>query len=394
MKFKNRICIFFVLFIFLVIVFLINSSTKLNYISDLINLEKKDFVQKNNIKSNFYLQFDNRIIDQDGLYLFNFTKNVSFPVLFSNKTYIAVIKNISEKYNIYHNRIGYFYKNGTPIWIKEMPAHHHIEKTKSDTFLVPVKYERLYMNRTVSFDKIIEFDIDGNIIWEWDGFEHLNELFKFLDKKYLDYLPSDINHLNDDHSPYQVIFYPQTNETYYNYFHLNYVHEINNINENVKILFLKEGNLLVSLAALDVIVIIDKETGKILWHFGPNELDGQHSPIVLKNGTVCVFDNGFVKKNFDYKSRVLFINPLSNKIYNEISYVDNHFLNSEKHGYVDVFDDNLFLISNSFMNEAFIVDDSSNVFWSWKDEDDYRNESFIYYRMRSINNGIVESFLN
>ena len=54
----------------------------------------------------------------------------------------------------------------------------------------------------------------------------------------------------------------------------------------------KQGNLLFSLRAVDIIGIIDPEKDSIVWAWGPGVLDGQHQPTMLPDGNILIFDNG------------------------------------------------------------------------------------------------------
>ena len=70
------------------------------------------------------------------------------------------------------------------------------------------------------------------------------------------------------------------------------------------------GNIVFSYRSLDVIGVIDRETGLIVWAWGPGELDGQHKPHVLANGNLLIYDNGTLRGY----SRVIELNPLSGNI--------------------------------------------------------------------------------
>jgi hypothetical protein len=61
---------------------------------------------------------------------------------------------------------------------------------------------------------------------------------------------------------------------------------------------------------VDVIGVIDKETGWIVWAWGPGVIDGQHKPHMLANGNILIFDNGTLRGY----SRVIELNPLSGQI--------------------------------------------------------------------------------
>lgn len=72
----------------------------------------------------------------------------------------------------------------------------------------------------------------------------------------------------------------------------------------------KPGNLVFSYRSVDIIGVIDRETGKIVWAWGPGILDGQHKPHILENGNLLIFDNGTLRGY----SRVIEFNPLTEEI--------------------------------------------------------------------------------
>lgn len=71
-----------------------------------------------------------------------------------------------------------------------------------------------------------------------------------------------------------------------------------------------EGDLLISVRNLNIIVVIDQNDGRLRWAWGEQELQHQHSPSPSRDGTFVVFDNGH-KREF---SRILEVVPSSNEI--------------------------------------------------------------------------------
>ena len=61
---------------------------------------------------------------------------------------------------------------------------------------------------------------------------------------------------------------------------------------------------------VDIIGVIDRDTGHIVWAWGPGELDGQHKPHMLPNGNILIFDNGTLRGY----SRVIELDPLTGEI--------------------------------------------------------------------------------
>jgi hypothetical protein len=70
------------------------------------------------------------------------------------------------------------------------------------------------------------------------------------------------------------------------------------------------GNIVFSYRSLDVIGVIDRESGLIVWAWGPGELDGQHKPHVLPNGNLLIYDNGTLRGY----SRAIELDPLTGDI--------------------------------------------------------------------------------
>lgn len=92
-----------------------------------------------------------------------------------------------------------------------------------------------------------------------------------------------------------------------NVFHTNHVEWFDGSLAKLSPLY-RRGNLLVSLRNLNTIMILDGTTHEILWLWGPGNLTLQHSPVLLPNGDVLVFNNG---RGF---SSVVEVNPMNNLV--------------------------------------------------------------------------------
>lgn len=69
--------------------------------------------------------------------------------------------------------------------------------------------------------------------------------------------------------------------------------------------------VLVTLRHQNLIAIVDLEQEKLLWTWGPGELEFPHEARWLENGNILVFDNGSKQRNF---SRLVEVDPSSEKI--------------------------------------------------------------------------------
>ncbi len=179
-------------------------------------------------------------------------------------------------------------------------------------------------------DAIIEVDWEGNILWEWTCSDHFNEL-------------------GFDEAAKNVLF-RDPNTRFFGEHHAGDWMHINSVSFVGPNRFYDEGderfhpkNIIWDARESNIIAIIDKKTGKIVWKLGPDYsgketagmgwIIGQHHAHIIPrglpgDGNLLVFDNGgwggyglpnpsslFGQKNVlrDY-SRVLEINPVTLKI--------------------------------------------------------------------------------
>jgi len=147
-------------------------------------------------------------------------------------------------------------------------------------------------------DCLIEVNWAGEIVWEWHTYEHFDE-FGFTDaaKQGIADAAGDWAHANSvsiipDNSHTDPAFTP--------------------------------GNIMVSYRGLNTVVIIDRQTGDIVWKMGPNDYQsiGQHDAYMIGPdrpgaGDIMLFDNGLsagyppVSRAY---SQVLEIDPVSRAV--------------------------------------------------------------------------------
>jgi len=85
---------------------------------------------------------------------------------------------------------------------------------------------------------------------------------------------------------------------------------------------LPNGDVLTTLHHLDTVCIIDKKSGDIKWRWGRGELAHPHSPNMLDNGNILVFDIGQHRQGMVISySRILEVNPNTGEI--EWEYMDD-----------------------------------------------------------------------
>ena len=123
---------------------------------------------------------------------------------------------------------------------------------------------------------LIEVTTNGQFVWEWLSWEHL------------DPEKDVITAVQDDRDVWTVA---------------------NGVSE------MPDENLLVSFRDISTVVMINRRTGAIYWKLGAPPLSGQHAPHILSNGNVLLFDNGPHRLDHSFPfSRVLEIDPATKAI--------------------------------------------------------------------------------
>ncbi|NOY81424.1 MAG: hypothetical protein GXP31_10525 [Kiritimatiellaeota bacterium] len=146
---------------------------------------------------------------------------------------------------------------------------------------------------------MIEVTRDKELVWEWRGEEHLDELQALLST-----------------DGWAHLMERATGQFAFDWAHNNTLQLIppNAAYEREKAAGVrprfKPGNIVFSYRSVDVIGVIDYPSGEIVWAWGPGVLDGQHKPHMLPNGRILIFDNGTLRKY----SRVIELDPLTEKI--------------------------------------------------------------------------------
>jgi hypothetical protein len=146
--------------------------------------------------------------------------------------------------------------------------------------------------------RIVEVTPQKDVIWEWRAEEHLNELRNFVGITFP--LDESLRQYKGD-----VL----------DWAHNNTCQAIAETETALRDPRFAAGDILFSYRSLDVIGVISKESGEILWAWGPGTLDGQHNPRVMGNGNILLFDNG-TRRGY---SRVIEFDPVSNEIVWEYS---------------------------------------------------------------------------
>lgn len=294
-----------------------------------------------------YNLYNGILVDMEG----NQIKNWSY-------NYLSIL----DKDGFYYGQNGYeglefgkFHFNGTPIWIKEIPIHHEIYLSPSNTVIVMSKKAEIYNGRNVEFDVLLEFDKEGEFLGKWSTYDNLEELQTFHRKLELD-KPANII-LPEDHKKNTSIWGAE-----FDYYHMN---ALSIIPDNSMKQFhpaFKPGNWIVSFRHGSMTFILDKDTKKVLWSGIydqiENNLEGQHLAKMSENGNIRIFDNG----RYRGWSRIVEINPVDMSVISEIK-MDDFFTYSQ--GFFQDLPNGNILITESEDGRVFEIDKNLNVVWEF-----------------------------
>jgi len=244
------------------------------------------------------------------------------------------------------------------IWRYAGKVHHEIEIIDQGNILIPIHFPTVkYKSRVVVFESIQAINASGKSLGIiWNGYDRLKELQKLHLPSLLDSAPKD-----DSTQP----------EEEYDYQHLNSVQALPSTPLGKKDRRFQAGNLLICLKHNDLIFIIDKDSKDTVWSWGPGVLDFPHTPRMLDNGNILVFDNG-TNRGF---SRLLEINPLTKKIVWEYKGDPPTSFFSEHEGSAQRLPNGNTLITDSFSGRVFEVTKDKEKVWEY-----WHNDIQAFYR--------------
>ncbi len=278
--------------------------------------------------------------------------------------YARIFNNFSYVLYEFANYDGYFVKYDASFnieWARQLPFHHDIEVDGSLDAYTLSKEKHTYLGRTVIFDKIVKITRDGTVSDFWSSFDNLKEIQRYHDKQPLDFKPSkNMSVLAEDDGSFE-------------YYHINSIQIIpkNRFDNDPRF---KEGNIILSLPRVNLIVILEKDTQKIVWAWGKDEIKRQHSPRMLPNGNILIFDNGDNERSY---TRVIEINPVDKKIIWEYDFDSFCY----EQGYSQELPNGNILITDSINGRVIEISSEKEVLWEWKTpKKNIKNERKTIYR--------------
>ncbi len=246
------------------------------------------------------------------------------------------------------------------IWERKLRVHHDVEQLPDGTLLTVMREIAMkYNTYDVIFDTVLHLDSNGKPINRWSTFENLSSLRRFHKASALD-TPGT-----------------KQQDGKFDYYHTNTVQALPETPLASRGSPFLPGNLLLCLRNADLLLILHKDTRRIVWSWGAGELQWPHMPTMLPSGNILVFDNGIRRK----ASRVLEVNPVTKKIVWKYEAHQSFF--SPFQGSAQRLPNGNTLICESNMGRAFEVTADHRIVWEfWNPEVRDDKKKTIYRLLR------------
>lgn len=234
------------------------------------------------------------LINMEGEVVYEWTAKtaVQFLKLLSNGN---LLYSTRDRSNITRAGLREIDTDSNVVWYYHCRIDHDFRVMENGNFIINCIMDKMVPKIGTELKRcpyIIEITPDKKLVWEWHGEEHLDELKELLKGKW-----QEIEKRIQQNFPFD-------------WAHNNTSDVLPDNLTGRKDRRFRKGNILFSYRSLDIIGVIDRDTGKVVWAWGPGEIDGQHKPTMLPNGNILIFDNGTRR----HWSRVIEVDPIEEKI--------------------------------------------------------------------------------
>jgi len=193
-----------------------------------------------------------------------------------------------------NSRLVRLERDSTLVWSAPVPVHHDVELLPGGEFLAPFWELVDYRGRRVRFDGLAWFSSSGEVRQRWWTHDHLEELQALHPPFVLDTAPPPK---------------PEEAQRVFDYYHLNTVERLAPTELGERDARFAPGNLLLCLRNLNLLLILEPEERRLVWHWRPEGIDFPHRPTLTPAGTLLIFDNGTHRG----WSRVLELDPIEQR---------------------------------------------------------------------------------
>jgi hypothetical protein len=282
--------------------------------------------------------------------------------------------------------------NSEPVWEWNLKAHHDIAPAPDGSFYTLIEEFKYHRGLRVMFDTIVHLTAEGEEIDRWSTYDHLAEIKSVLDtRSFLDTVLDGILYGRSsggegwEEFKRAIVFHRYN----YEYFHINAISVFPANLLGKKDSRFQKGNLLICSRLVNQIVVLEKDTYRVLWAWGEGQLEKPHHPTMLENGNILIFDNGAERKY----SRVVELDPASATIVWEYKAEPAEDFYSFSRGSAQRLPNGNTLICESDKGHVFEVTEGGEVVWAWLNPAIRGEHRETLYRMTRLPSAHVEGLL-
>jgi len=260
------------------------------------------------------------------------------------------------------------------LWKAKLRAHHDFARLANGNTLVvsrrPLPNPWTNSGR-LTCDTLVELTPDNKVVWEWKVEEHAKEIAQ--------------------HVPLKM----PPSKLFSDWPHINTIEVLPEGPAAKKDPRFKAGNLLFCGRHIDTIGVIDRQTGKVIWAWGPGELLGPHMPTMLPNGHLLIYDNGSNRSTqVRGYTRILELEPVTEKIVWEYKAKPPKHFFSRARGSNERLPNGNTLVAESDPGRFFEVTPQGEMVWEFYNPDLHKNGSRMsLYRTLSYTRDLVDRLL-
>lgn len=244
------------------------------------------------------------LLDMDGNVVHEWTTDVDPGYAWE---FVSLCRNGDLLVSIQNRKLVRLDWNGAVKWVKKLRCHHDLDVAENGDITVLTRRDRFVAVHgfpvPVRDDYAVTLSSDGEIKHEYSlgeamrDFVPISRVFRIY-RWQLTSFRFSIRYRTRD----QFMF----GKGFVDILHANTVRFVDrDVSDE-----LRKGYVIACAPEIDVVAVIDPETGMPMWNWGRGVIEKPHNPTLLENGHILVFDNGTRRKY----SRILEIDPSSGEI--------------------------------------------------------------------------------